>query len=748
MNENELSNRIIGLGIDIHQSLGPGLLESAYKECLFYKLKKEGFHVEKEKPMPLVYEEVKLDCGYRIDLLVEGKVVIEIKSLVCFAVKLKSSLIHKILLLMIISFFTSVALSQETKLSESIISIAEELATDEEDPEAVSTFIEKLHELAENPVKLNSSMEDEISRLFFLSDFQVKALADYAHSSGRIVSVFELATIPGFDKETVEMMIPFITLDYKPVVNSDSVRWRNILISNYSTKPGKFDTSSLGSMCRSLTKYKFSAGGFSGGFTMEKDPGEKFFSGNPPLPDFFSAHIAYNGIGLIRKIIVGDIAARFGQGTNINTGIRRGISLTSPGYMSASNEIKPYTSTDENNFFRGVAAEFSVKNLELSVFYSKKYSDATIASSPGTSNEYIENFYLAGIHNTPSLLHKKDAISELAYGINLSYNFNNMKAGLVWSENKFSLPVNLTTGEPENVFDFAGNRNNIYTIYYNRIIKRVLLYGELSANKNKKFAVVQGMSFRPSDRLTINFLFRNYNSGYTAFHGKGPGTGTATVNENGILGNFTFEAARHLFISGGCDIQKSSWLKYRISAPSYGVRKEIKLRFLPTEKLTIDASYNYRFSMVDIADTQGIPDQEKIITRSLKVYVRYSFYDNLTLGTRIDNKFVDPAGSRGMIMFQELSYSFRQVPVTLWVRYCLFNTDDWNSRIYTYENDLLYSFSIPALAGEGSRSYIIARWKIGDFAELRIKYGMTSLVINGSSGENTDEIKIQFRVWF
>ena len=80
MNENELSKKIIGNAIDIHQSLGPGLLESAYKECLFYNLKQEGLFVEKEKPMPLVYREVKLECGYRIDILVERKVVIEIKS--------------------------------------------------------------------------------------------------------------------------------------------------------------------------------------------------------------------------------------------------------------------------------------------------------------------------------------------------------------------------------------------------------------------------------------------------------------------------------------------------------------------------------------------------------------------------------------------------------------------------------------------------------------------------------------------
>lgn len=80
MNENQLSNKIVGLGIEVHRALGPGLLESAYHECLYYKIKQAGFHVVKESPMPLVYEEVKLNCGYRIDLLVENKFVIEIKS--------------------------------------------------------------------------------------------------------------------------------------------------------------------------------------------------------------------------------------------------------------------------------------------------------------------------------------------------------------------------------------------------------------------------------------------------------------------------------------------------------------------------------------------------------------------------------------------------------------------------------------------------------------------------------------------
>jgi len=80
MTENEIAKEVICAAIEVHKVLGPGLLESAYQECLIYKLNSFGFHVDKEKPMPLIFEEVKLDCGYRLDILVENKVVIEVKS--------------------------------------------------------------------------------------------------------------------------------------------------------------------------------------------------------------------------------------------------------------------------------------------------------------------------------------------------------------------------------------------------------------------------------------------------------------------------------------------------------------------------------------------------------------------------------------------------------------------------------------------------------------------------------------------
>jgi hypothetical protein len=276
----------------------------------------------------------------------------------------------------------------------------------------------------------------------------------------------------------------------------------------------------------------------------------------------------------------------------------------------------------------------------------------------------------------------------------------------------------------------------------------MLLYGEVSGDNSLNLTMVQGITLRPSDRLSINFLYRNYSPEFTGFHARGPGSGSSTGNEYGILGNFTFEAARHLFISAGCDITCFPWLKYRCSYPSMQKKQEVRVRYIPVENFSLEASYNYRFSMSNMQDEQGIAGIAELKTRTFKGIVKYSPTENLTLTTRIDYKLADEPGSRGMLMSQDINYRFRQIPVTIWFRQCIFNTDDWNSRLYTYENDLLYSFSIPALSGKGSRTYLMAEWEIGDVAEFRIKYGLTSLIKNEIKPEEKDEIRMQFRIWF
>jgi len=651
-------------------------------------------------------------------------------------------------IIFLLLLLASSAFGQEIKISETIINIAEELAASDPDPEAINIFIEKLQDLAEKPVRINSSDQNEVSRLFFLTDFQVKALNDYTRSSGRIESLFEVAVIPGFDRETTQMIAPFITLDFRASPEPDSARIRNTLISNLSVKPSAGDTVSIGSPWKILSKYRFASASFSGNFTIEKDAGEKFLAGNSGMPDFVSASVSYTGNGVIRKIIAGDFSARFGQGTNLNTGIRRGISLTSPGYMSASDEIKSFTSSEGSRFFRGTAVELSALNFNIDMFISNKKKDASITDFQGSTDQYIESFYTAGLHNTASLMKKRNTVRESAFGINVSYATANLKTGITWSETRFSLPVGIQGSDPEKLFDFTGKNNSLYTIYYNGFIKNILLYGELTAGSTRNFAAVQGISFRPSDRLTLNLLFRKYTPGYTAFYGSGPGSGSNATNEKGLLGNFEFEAFKHLFISGGFDIRHYPWLKYRCSAPSSGLKRELRARYLPTEKLTFEASYYYSLAMIDSSGTSGIPCQVEYITRKIKGSARFSVSDYLTLITTIAFTEANPQGSKGYLLSQDINYRTGKSVLSFWLRYSIFRTDSWDSRIYSYENDLLYSYSIPALSGKGSRSYLMIKWDLSRHAELRIKYGVTSLFESESSVKNSDEIKMQFRIWF
>jgi hypothetical protein len=384
--------------------------------------------------------------------------------------------------------------------------------------------------------------------------------------------------------------------------------------------------------------------------------------------------------------------------------------------------------------------------MEVSLIYSNKSIDATLGSGSGNSEDYIESLYKSGTHNTTSLLLKKDAASESVLGINLSYNLRDLRIGMSFSENKFSLPVEPDYSEPEKVFSFSGRRSNVCSFYYNGMIKKILLYGELSANKINQYALVQGLSFRPADRLTINFLFWKYSPGYTGFHGKGPGGSSGSYSEQSILGNFTFEAAKHLFLNGGFYIQHYPWLKYRCSSPSTGMKREIGIKYIPVKNLEVSGLYSYRYTMVNISSTSGIPSLKQLITRSSKIVVKYSVQDNLTLGTRIDFRRVDPSGSKGILLFEDLNYRLRQIPLSFWLRYCIFSTDDYESRIYTWENDMLYSFSIPAMYGKGSRFYLMAGWKFADRAELRFKYGLSSDSESPGSMSDVSEFRMQLKI--
>jgi len=672
---------------------------------------------------------------------------VKIKLFAYFAQSFACSAIKKLFVLLLILLNLN-AFGQIVDFTNTITDIAEDLAAAESDPEAVSLFIELLNELAEKPVKINTGEEQEISRIFFLSGFQVRSILDHISKTGSIVSAYEIASIPGFDRRTVEMMIPFIDITPSDEQKASKAGFRSSVITNLAIKPGDKDTSMPGSQLKILTKYKGYIGPFSAGITAEKDPGEKLFPGTPPLPDFLSCFLLWKGKGFVKKIVAGDYSARFGQATNINTRMNTGLQLTAPGYMTGINEIRPYTSSDENNFFRGIAAEMSFKNITASVLVSMNKLDASISASEDSAGLFVTALYKTGLHNSETSILKKDRLSEFFFGTDLRYDLPSFSIGFTWSECSFSLPFIKTTGDPENLYAFTGSRTGVLSANYSSMIKGILFSGEISSDYSMNYALVQGISLRPHSRLNINLLYRDYSPPFISFHGRGPGNSSATSNERGLTGNFTYEAGKYIFISAGCDAVWYPWLKYRTDYPSFSRRQEVKIRYVPGDRFSFEASYNNRNIMLNSDTDSGLPGIDEMTTSAVRGMIRFSASENFTLSARIDCKTSGSGSTRGMMLLQDIKYGFRLIPVTLWVRHCIFNTDDWETRIYSYENDLLNSFSIPALAGRGSRSYIMAEWKINDNAGIRIKYGLTTSLNESNTAEEKDELKFQFRLWF
>lgn len=652
------------------------------------------------------------------------------------------------LTIILILFNPVIVLCQEETISEVITSVAEELVYDESDAGDGEIYSELLDELADNPVQINSADVSEISRLVFLSGFQVKSLADYVSATGPVHSVYELATIPGFDREIASQVFPFITFAVAPSANAQREGWKSTLLTNYSKKLDADVVTYQGPSWKMLSKFKFSTRNISGGFTIEKDAGERFLTGTPPLPDFLSVNLAYTGTGFIRKIIIGDFSARFGQGTNINTGFRTSLSLNNPGFILARDEIRQYTSGGENSFFRGIAAEAALNKIALIMYVSRNRLDATTGSATGSDPEFIESFYEGGLHNTELLLARKDAVTEKSYGLNLSCNLRETKTGFTWSQVRFSLPIRPEAKEPYEVLNAEGQIFNSYSVYYNHVFRRMHFSGEFSLDDNLKPAFVQTFSTRPSDRLLINILYRNYSPGYFSFHANGPGSSSSTSNARGLYGGFRLEIARYLYLSAGTDIEYYPWLRYRCSSPSWGTRQEARLRYMPSASLTLEGMYSYRQSMINKTGDSGIPAITETSYSTIRGVIVYSPSATLTLRSRADYKIVRPSGSRGTLLLQDIICRFREVPLSFWFRFCIFNTDGWDPRLYTYENDLLYSYSIPALYGKGSRNYLMIKCEIGDLADLRVRYGITTKAENRDVTTSAEEIKVQVIIRF
>lgn len=672
---------------------------------------------------------------------------------------------------------------QPAQVQEIIESQIEEIANTTDRDLDYSVFFEDLLFFYHNPININRATTEDLEKLQILNDFQIKSLQSYIEKTGPFLSIYEIQSVYGFDKEVVQKISPFIKVaepkqialfELKDAIKYGRhqlfIRGQQILEeqkgfseiedSLYLENP---NSRYLGSPLKLYTRYKYNLGNkIYAGFTAEKDAGEEFFRGsNKQGFDFYSAHLQINRLGKIKTLLIGDYHLRFGQGLTLWSGLSFDKSPYVLNIKKNAQGIVKYSSTDENHFFRGIATTVSFNNLDITAFLSGKMLDANISQSDtsGSQTVIVENLQNSGLHTIPGQVEDKDAISETIFGTHLSYNHRKFRVGGTFVQSIFGAEL-IRKSQPYHQFDFTGKENTNFGLDYQFGLKNVILFGESSYTLHKGLALVNGALFNLSSRVSLSITYRDYQKNYHAFYSNAFSENTENRNEKGLYLGTEVLTVKNLKVSAYVDVYSFPWLKYRVNAPSYGQDYFVQADFFPGDKMSMYLKFKHKTKQINInQDPPSIDHPENTHHQIFRYHLSYRISEAVQFRNRIELvRFTKEPNTKetGYLLYQDILYSPSNFPLSLSFRYAIFDTDTYNTRIYAYENDVLYSFSIPAYYSKGIRTYCLVKYTYREKIDLWLRYAQTYYAdktsigsgLNEINGQTKSEIKVQVRITF
>ncbi len=677
---------------------------------------------------------------------------------------MNKSLQHIILLTLLLTALFSAA--QKTDPAVNLEAILESIIENQEEETDLSVVTEDLEELAETPLNINNATPRDLSRLHVLDDIQIQKLLDYRRQFGPVYSVYELNSIDGFSPELLTKIEPFIwfgPVEKEPESWSKILKYGNHQVLARSTatvqKPTGYREKEDGSIpyeggrFRNYTRYRFqSHENISVGLTAEKDPGEAFFSGsNQKGFDFYSGHFS---IKLNRNVHVtaGDFLVRSGQGLVLWQGFSSGKSLNTLDVSKTGQGTRPFTSTDENLFFRGAATSFNFGNATLHLFYSQKNDDANLVFADSAVTHF-SSLQTSGYHRTQSEIADEKSVKHTNVGAAGSWSFTNLKIGATVLHQQFEIPF-IRSDQLYNRFRFSGEENYTAGVDYLFNRGKYQLFGEAAVSKSKGKAFLQGAVARLHDQVSFSALFRHFDKNYHAHWANPFAEASSASNESGLYFGTKILPIKFVTLSAYSDFYRSEWMGYTTAGPSEGWDVFAQADFRFSQKL----QFYLRFKNEE--KDQKINDGERIVnhpeqTQKTRIHFQYKPSETVTLKTRAEYvHFEGLENENGVMVFQDVQFSPVSVPLNLSARVAWFSTESYNSRIYAYENDLLYTFSIPAFYGKGVRAYFNLKYKISERFDCWLKLGNTlqndrETIGSGNDkiiGKNKTEIKIQVRL--
>ena len=368
---------------------------------------------------------------------------------------------------------------------------------------------------------------------------------------------------------------------------------------------------------------------------------------------------------------------------------------------------------------------------------------ASTRDTLSTEDLTISSFNQSGLHRTSSELGTKNQFREISLGGNAQYAASNFQIGTTYLFTKFD---HAWIKDPTlyNQFDFAGKSNQVASIYLNYNWKNFFLFGESAISHSGGKGNVVGFISSLSKQVDFSLLWRKYDKDFHSFYGNSFSESTKPANEQGVYLGIQIKPIPKWKVNAYYDFFKFPWFRYRVYAPSKGYEWLAKISFQPNRNMT--AFFQIREEQKDrnLSDS-GEPSLPYLIKPLNKVNGLLSleyqvskafFFRSRILFSRV--QYYDQKSS-GFMILQDAQYSFSKFRVT--GRIALFDTEDYDTRLYAFENNVLWTFSIPALSGQGMRYYLLGQYQLNSQITAYCRFSRTTYTDRETISSGLQEIK-------
>ena len=668
--------------------------------------------------------------------------------------------------LLIWLLFFSISLTAQEDIRDIVEEVVDNLNDRFEEGTDFTEITDRLYDLANRKVNVNSAKQDDLSKIPFLSSYQINQLIQHRKRYGKFETIYEMDAIEGFDRELLRLLEPFISFkeeesafaDGGPLYLNHDIFYRtsSVLQEQKGYLPDSSATRYLGDKASQYMRYIIDSELGEVGMTADKDPGEPFFEGhNTEGFDFYSAHLYYENDGLLNKVALGDYSLQYGQGLNMWTGFTMGKSTSVSGAKKVANGIRPYRSATEGGFFRGAAAGLSRNGFSADVFFSSQNLDGNRVFNADSSDYSVSSIDIGGYHRTQNETEDENSFKEIMYGAAARYRSGGIHFGVTAWRAEYNHAIVLQD-RLYNRFRFSGDETWIKGADFSWVMKNVEWFAEASLDTENDVAWLAGANFYLHPRLTSYLFYRDYDKKYNNLYASAAGEYSNSINENGLLYGIRFDIHENWYLNSYIDFFSSEWLNYRSETPSSGKEIEARLSYIPKQDHSAYLKFFYEEKVYNSPSEETI--QRTSLRERMKLRIHFSKkLGDVTLKSRAEKSWTSlgEETSEGFLIYQDAVLSIGEAPFRIYGRYAFFETDDYASRLYAYENDVLYAFSFPAYYYKGNRYYLMInyKWNRMDFW-LRFastKYRNRDVILSGLNeinGNRVSKIKFQVRLRF